>query len=153
MDLFSLLKKDHEELKGLLQRLIATPDPQRESVRDLQEALADLLTNHSAMEEQYLYPRMQKVSAVSSLIRHSYEEHKQAARTLQELGRHPMESPQWVELCQELLQALTQHIETEEQSLFPVIQQEVPNAEVNDMYQQMMTYRKEHLMVTEDLPA
>jgi iron-sulfur cluster repair protein YtfE (RIC family) len=147
------LKKDHNELSHLMQRMVAMPNAQRESVRDLQEALADLLVNHSKMEEQYLYPRMQNISAVSTLIRHSYDEHAQAAKTLQELSRHKIESPQWQTLCRELLQEVSQHAETEEQQLFPIIQQELSSAEIEGIYQQMMTYRKEHLMITEDLPA
>lgn len=153
MDLFSLLKKDHDELANVMQRLGALPDPQREGVRDLQEALADLLVNHSKMEELYLYPRMQNVSAVSTLIRHSYDEHNQAAKTLQELSRHKMESQQWQTLCRELLQEVTQHAEKEEQQLFPIVQQELSSTEIDGIYQQMMTYRKEHLMITDDLLA
>ena len=153
MDLFSLLKRDHDELSNLMQRLIAMPDPQHESVRDLQEALADLLVNHSKMEELYLYSRMQNVAAARELIGHSYKEHQEAANTLQQLQGRQMESEQWVQICKTLMKEVTDHAQKEEQQLFPLIRQELPSAEIDGIYQQMMDYREHHLIITQDVSA
>lgn len=148
MDLFTLIKRDHEELTNLLQQLIAKPDPDRESVRDLQDAMADLLVTHSRMEEQFLYSRLQNIPPARELIRHSYEEHSRAAQTLQEIQRHHMDSDFWVELCQNLLAELRPHMQVEERQLFPIIRGELEDSEIDQIYQQMMNFRKENMIVT-----
>jgi iron-sulfur cluster repair protein YtfE (RIC family) len=150
MDLFELLKRDHEEMMSLLQRLIAKPEPNMEGVRDLQETLANLLVNHTRMEEQFLYARLQNILPAREMIRHSYEEHSRALQTMQNIQRNRMGSDAWVELCQSLLAELAPHVRLEERELFSIIKGELEMTEIEQIYQQMMTFRREELTIPED---
>jgi hemerythrin superfamily protein len=153
MDLFSLLKRDHEEIRTLMQKLISKPDPKREGLRDLQEALADLLINHSKMEENYLYSRMQQVEAARELVGHSFEDHQVASKTLSQLQTERIESDEWVSACQKLLKELEAHVQEEETKLFPLIQSSLNPTEISQIYHKMLQFREENLMITPDLPA
>lgn len=152
MDLFSLLKQDHQEMRSILQKLISKPDPKREGLRDLQEALADLIINHSKMEENYLYNRMQQVEASRELISHSFEDHQLASQSLQKLQKQRIESDEWVQDCQTLLQELEAHMQEEETKLFPMVQSSLNTTEISQIYQKMLQFREENLLVTPDIP-
>jgi hemerythrin-like domain-containing protein len=152
MDLFSLLKQDHQEMRSLLQKLISKPDPKREGLRDLQEALADLIVNHSKMEENYLYSRMQQMEASRELISHSFEDHRLASQTLQKVQKQRIESDEWVMACQTLLQELESHIQEEETKLFPMVQSTLNKTEISQIYQKMLQFREESLLITPDIP-
>lgn len=152
MELFSLLKQDHEELRSLLKSLIGKPDPKREGVRDLQEALTDLLVNHSKMEENYLYSRMQHVESARELIGHSFEDHHVASKTLSSLQTKRPESDEWVTECQKLLQELEAHIQEEETKLFPLVQSSLSPTEISQIFQKIIQFREENLLISPDLP-
>lgn len=152
MDLFSLLQQDHQEIKASLQKLISKPDPKRESLRDLQEEMADLVVNHSKMEEKFLYSRMQQVESARELIGHSFEDHQVALKTLSHLQIQRIESDEWVEACQKLLKELEAHIQEEETKLFPLVKSSLNTTEISQIYQQMIQFREENLMVTTDIP-
>ena len=153
MDLFSLLKQDHQEISSLLQKLISKPDPKREGIRDLQETLADLIINHAKMEENYLYSKMQQVEAARELVGHSFEDHQVALKSLSALQTQRIETDEWVEACQKLLKELQAHVQEEETKLFPLVQSSLNASEISQIYQQMRQFREENLLVTPDLPA
>ncbi len=151
MDLLSLLKKDHQEMQGILHQLISKPDPKREGLRDLQEALADLLVNHSKMEENYLYSRMRELEGCRELLKHSVAEHQEATQLLTQLQAQRIESHDWVDTCKKLLKALEMHMQVEETKLFPALQRNLNPAEISRIYQQMLQFREEHLLITPDI--
>ena len=151
MDLFSLLKKDHQEMQSILHQLISKPDPKREGLRDLQEALADLLVNHAKMEENYLYSRMREVESCRELLTHSVEEHEEALRVLKQVQTQRIESHDWVEACKSLLKALEEHIQVEETTLLPAVQRSLNATEISRIFQQMLQFREEHLLITPDI--
>ena len=152
MDLFSLLKQDHLEIHAILQKLISKPDPKREGLRDLQEALADLVVNHSKMEENYLYNRMQQIEAARELIGHSFEDHQVALKSLSQLQTQRIETDEWLSACQKLMRELEAHVQEEETKLFPLIQNSLNSTEISQIYQKMLQFREENLLVTPDLP-
>ena len=152
MDLFSLLKQDHQEIRSLLQKLSNRPDPKRESIRDLQECLADLVLNHSKMEENYLYSKMQQVEAARELIGHSFEDHQVALKSLSQFQTQRIETDEWVSACEKLMKELEAHVQEEETKLFPLIQNSLNSTEISQIYQKMLQFREENLLVTPDLP-
>lgn len=152
MDLLAFLRQDHRELKSLMERMQSV-EPGRESVRELQETIADLLTNHSKMEELYLYPRMCEVPQAKELIEHSYEEHAEASQLLQKItGERPM-GETWLQDCKQLLEAVSHHIDEEEKTLFPLIEQNVYHGEMDQICRSMMEYREQQLSISPDLPV
>lgn len=151
MDLFSLLKQDHQEMQTILQKLISKPDPKREGLRDLQEALADLILNHSKMEENYLYSRMKDVEACRELISHSFQDHMLAAQSLQKVQKNRLESDEWVMACQTLLKELAAHMQEEENKLFPIVQSSLNKTEISQIYQKMLQFREENLLISPDI--
>jgi hemerythrin-like domain-containing protein len=108
--------------------------------------------NHAKMEENYLYSRMQQVEAARELIGHSFQEHQLAAKTLHALQTQRIESNEWVSECQTLLKELETHIQEEETKLFPLVQSSLNTTEISQIYQKMLQFREENLLISPDLP-
>ncbi|HEY9686101.1 MAG TPA: hemerythrin domain-containing protein [Coleofasciculaceae cyanobacterium] len=153
MDLLGFIKQDHEEMRNLLQRLTGEADPARESIRGLQETLADLLVNHSKMEEQFLYPRMCEVQDAKDLINDSYKEHEEAIGVLKIIAKlHPL-TEEWSRQCEKLRKAVERHMGEEEDRLFAMIRRNLDDQEMNRICQQMLQLREERMVITPDIPV
>ncbi len=151
MDLLGLIRQDHDEMRTLFRKLTEQPNPHRESIRGLQESLADLLVNHSLMEERYLYPRMELVPDINALIQDSYTEHSEAKQLLKQLsGLRPL-TDEWLAVCVQLQRATEQHLRKEEAQLFPLIERHLNQAENTEICRRMLRYREKELTITPDV--
>jgi hemerythrin superfamily protein len=118
MDIYDLLKKDHDELKPLLDQLAVTGNSGGDFTPLLQKIEA-LLVPHSRAEEAVFYNLLREIPAGKGVISHSYREHMEAEallRTLQGLDKINIE---WRRAAQKLRDAVYQHIAEEEDKVFP----------------------------------
>jgi hemerythrin superfamily protein len=153
MDLLGFIKQDHDEMRNLFRRLTGELDPARESVRGVQETLADLLVNHAKMEEQFLYPRMCEVQDAKDLINDGYKEHEEALGVLKIITRlHPL-TDEWARQCEKLYKAVEHHMKEEEDRLFAMIRRNLDEQEMDRICQQMLQLREERMIVTPDIPV
>ncbi len=117
MEIYEALKSDHEELKGLLNDLIALKDDDDYRFVLIEE-IRNALVPHARAEESVFYNTLRAVNADKKLVFHGYQEHMEAEtllRTLQVMDKMNMG---WRPVAQKLLDAVSHHIAEEETSIF-----------------------------------
>ncbi len=119
MDALELLKIDHDKVKFLFKQ-VGTASSVKEK-RGLFNRIFDELTVHSHIEKTVLYPAFTKYPEFKNIIDRSYYEHQQADNLLMEIEKLDQQSPELSSKLDQLIQSVTQHVEEEENELFPMI--------------------------------
>lgn len=117
MDIYEVLKNDHNQLKGLLNELadLKKSDDYRYI---LIEEIRNHLISHSRAEESILYNTLRAVNADKKLIFHSFQEHFQAESLLRTIQVMDKLNVEWKTIAKKLRDVVFHHIETEESEIF-----------------------------------
>lgn len=116
MDIYSILKNDHEEVKSLLNELIALDE--EDSYRGvLVTQIEQALVPHARAEESVFYNSIRALSDQSEVM-HSYKEHMEAETLLRGLQFKEGVKMDWKSTAIKLKEALEHHIQEEENKIF-----------------------------------
>jgi hemerythrin superfamily protein len=113
------LKKDHQIVKSLFDRYLNTSDVAVK--REAGPRILMMLEMHADLEETIFYPKARSVDA--SLVDHSETEHDEMRQMIQQLRSMQPGDPQCDELYQKLCDTVMDHVEEEENELFPKVRQ------------------------------
>ncbi len=113
------LKRDHRYVKQLFDRYLNTHDTavKREAGPEIIRALE----LHADLEEAVFYPKVRGVDP--GLVDHGEQEHQEARQLMEQLKTIDMTHPQCEQLFRQLADSVLHHVESEEQQLFPKVQQ------------------------------
>lgn len=120
MNIYEALKKDHEEVKALLNELVSLGEGDEGRRNDLISQIRDGLIPHSRAEEAVFYNAMRAMNSANDIVMHGYQEHVEAEallRTLQVAGKI---DTGWTAVAKKLREALVHHINEEEGKIFSV---------------------------------
>ncbi len=117
MSAIELLKQQHREVDDLFQRIKSSSPDERIS---LLGQVAEALTIHAALEEQYFYP-FARQQGVDGLIDESFQDHAEVKQLLSEILQVKQTDPRLGELCGRLERMVTEHVSQEEGALFPKV--------------------------------
>jgi hypothetical protein len=125
MLIYEALKKDHDEVKGLLAELVSLEDNKKGTDRRhaLIEEIRDALIPHSRAEESIFYNSLRLVKAANDLAMHAYKEHMEAEVLLRVLQVRDKIDIEWKNTARELKKALEHHIREEEGEMFRAAKQ------------------------------
>lgn len=117
-----ILENDHETIKGLFKSL--THATTREQRMHVLEQLKGALTIHNAMEENLIYPALDKVAGHMLETQKLYHETASADIMLFEIDTMLKEGDdtKFAEKAEKLQKAVFKHIEGEEKSALPHLQ-------------------------------
>src|SRR6185437_1611926 len=121
MDLFQLIRQDHQKAKRLFERLSETAGGTQSRPRLFAE-LKHELELHAEVEEKYFYPALQGRDEAKDLIQEALEEHGDVKEALAALDHGDNESDAWAERLDELREDVEHHVEEEETEIFPLAQ-------------------------------
>jgi hemerythrin superfamily protein len=113
-----LIMADHREVERLFAELKESP-AKRPLVLPV---LSALLTAHSRAEEAEVYPVAKSEAGETEEVAHSQEEHEQAEEILVRLNAADPQSSEFDAVLQELVDAVTHHVEEEESNVLPGMQ-------------------------------
>lgn len=113
------LKTDHQLVRQLFDRYFQAQDDNEKKDAGAHTLL--LLEMHTSLEETVFYPRVRDVDP--ALIDQCEHEHEQARQLIDRLKLMDESDPQAVQLFHQLADAIFQHVDIEEQRLFPKVQQ------------------------------
>lgn len=117
MEIYEALKKDHDDVKELLDELVSLREDD-EYRYVLIEEIRNHLIPHTRAEESVFYNTLRAVNADKKVVFHGYQEHLEAEtllRTLQVMDRMNMD---WKATAKKLRDAVYHHIEDEESEIF-----------------------------------
>lgn len=117
MEIYEALKKDHEQIKVLLNDLVTLNDDD-EYRYVLIEKIRNALIPHSRAEESVFYNALRAVNADKKVVYHGFQEHLEAEtllRTLQVMDKMKMG---WRPIAEKFREVVLHHIKDEESEIF-----------------------------------
>ena len=146
-DAITLLKKDHEKVRGLLKRLHAAADKNDGRAEELVEQIDQEIKIHSQIEEEIFYPAFRDAARNKQdreLFFEAKEEHHVVDMILPEVreGEGSEEFPAKAKVLKDLIE---HHAEEEETEMFPKARKLFNREELVDLGRRLKE-RKEELM-------
>ena len=118
MDAFELLKKDHEKVSGIFEKLEPTTERGVKTREELFTQLKQELDIHAQIEEQILYPVLKEADETHDITLEAFEEHNVVKQLLAELEELPKDDETWEAKLTVLKENVEHHVEEEEGEMF-----------------------------------
>jgi hemerythrin superfamily protein len=136
-----IVENDHETIKGLLNSL--THAAAREDRMQILEQLKGALTIHNAMEENLIYPALNKIAGHKFETMKLYNETASADMMLFEIDTMLKEGEEerFSDKAEKLQAAVFKHIEAEEKSAMPHLEEGADSEESQMLMQSVREFR------------
>lgn len=121
MDVIKLLEKDHGRIRSLFSDIEGTNEPQE--LEDYFDKLDNILTIHARAEELVLYPQSRNCEDTVELIDQGHKEHTKGDQMVLAIKSLSPESPEFKQKVSELQEFMLNHLDEEENELFPRVRQ------------------------------
>ena len=144
MDALTMLKADHDKVKGMLDKLDETTERAAVTRTEGLQALKQELTIHETIEEEILYPALKEFSRTREITFEAYEEHHVVDTIMAELEQTPTDDEQWAAKLTVMKENLEHHIEEEEDEMFKQARQVMDKGDLVALGERMAA-RKEEL--------
>ncbi|MDX6499192.1 MAG: hypothetical protein QOG23_2452 [Blastocatellia bacterium] len=115
MDPFELLKKDHQTVSELFERIEAASGKAKLGIF---QQIKDELELHTHIEEAIFYPALENANETRDLTLEAYEEHKVVKDLLGELDSASAVTDEWEAKLTVLKENVEHHVDEEENDLF-----------------------------------
>jgi hemerythrin superfamily protein len=139
-DVVDLIVQDHREFQRIFEELRSDPSKRRA----LAPVMSTLLFAHSRAEESEVYPRARAAGGEDE-VEHSQEEHLQADQLAERLTSLDPDSGEFGDVLEQLIDAVTHHLEEEEESVLPHMRERMSADELEDLGERFLAARAEHL--------
>lgn len=145
MDIFSLLKQEHETVKGIFEEIVNTSERARKTREELYETLYQELHSHAEAEQQTLYMRLEKEPELAHLMAEAKEEHMQAEKMLAELKEMDVATMEWMAKVTVLKENVEHHVKEEEGEMFKKAKKVLEKREAEEIGDLFMQKKEEIL--------
>ena len=141
VDVVDLIMQDHREVERLFDELKENPEKRP----NLLPVLTTLLTAHSRAEEAEVYPVAAAEAGEKEEVSHSQQEHIEADQLLAKLAKTDPTSPEFDKALQNLVDAVSHHVEEEETKVLPGMRSGLSAERRNQLGEAFVASRKQHL--------
>jgi iron-sulfur cluster repair protein YtfE (RIC family) len=145
VDALTLLKDDHDKVKGMLHALDDTTERAEVTRTEGLEKLKRELTVHEAIEEEILYPALIEFAKTKDITLEAFEEHHVVDMIMAELEQTPVGDETWAAKLTVMKENLEHHIEEEEDDMFKKARQVMDEAELEALGERMSARKAELL--------
>lgn len=140
-DMVSVLVEDHEEVKQLFRDIETASDAKTR--RDKADQVTAELVRHSVAEEMYLYPTARNaIPNGDRLADDEIQEHAEAEELLKRWEKLDGDDPEFMSVFKEMSQAVLDHIQEEEDELFPELQTALDANQQKDLGEKIQKAKK-----------
>jgi iron-sulfur cluster repair protein YtfE (RIC family) len=143
MDAFELLKKDHEKVSGIFEKLEPTTERGVKTREELFAQLKQELEIHSKIEEQILYPVLKEAEETHDITLEAYEEHNVVKTLLTELEALPKDDETWGAKLTVLKENVEHHVEEEEGEMFKKARKVLSSEQIENLGTRLEAAKKE----------
>jgi hemerythrin superfamily protein len=143
MDLYNLLRYDHETVKSLFREIEKTTP---KAVKKREELFSEVnieLTLHALAEEKFLYPRLAEDKDTRAAALEAIEEHKLVKRLLKELSAMEKGTDEWSAKMKVLTENVEHHIDEEEEELFREAKKLLSSEETQEIADDIESFRED----------
>lgn len=138
-DAIELLTGQHREVEQMWTQLQAAHASGSDVQNQLAEQIVTMLSQHDAIETQFLYPELRSAGAAQGqqLSDHSLEEHQEVREMLSAVDGRDVSDESVYSTLSACISAVTAHVAEEEQEIFPLLRQSCSAERLNELGQQM----------------
>lgn len=137
MDIFQLLKQDHEKVSAIFEKLDKTTSRGLSTREKLFAQLDEELSIHAAVEENIFYPVLEEFDETRDIVLEGIEEHQIVKQLLAEMGEMPKDDEQWEAKCKVLSEMVEHHVNEEEKEMFPKARKVLGKARANEIAEEV----------------
>ena len=149
MDAITLLKQDHEKVRGLLTELADTTNRAEKTRTELLQKIAAEIKAHTTIEEEIFYPAFKAAGEKaddSKMFFEALEEHRAAGDlVLPDLLKTDVQSDQFGGRAKVLKELVEHHADEEEKEMFPRARELMDKAQLMDLGERMALRKAELL--------
>ena len=142
MNIFELLKQDHEKVAGIFEQLEPTTERAEKTREELFARLKSELDLHAYLEESILYPALKEVEETREIALEGVEEHRVVKQLLKELDAMPVTSEQWTAKLTVLKENVEHHVEEEEGEMFKQARAALTREQIDDLTAMLESEKK-----------
>jgi predicted DNA-binding protein len=142
MDAITMLKEDHDKVKGLLAQLESTTERGVKTRQELFATIKGELTVHEIVEEEIFYPELKAHPKAGDIVLEGYEEHHVVDLLMGELEGLDVSDETWGAKATVMKENVEHHIEEEEGEMFAKARQVFERAELVDLGERMAARKK-----------
>jgi hemerythrin superfamily protein len=139
-DVVDLIISDHRELQRMFEVLRTQPDKRP----TMGPVMSTLLFAHSRAEESEVYPQALAAGGGED-VEHSQKEHLEADQLAERLTALDPESSEYGDVLQQLVDAVTHHLEEEEETVLPHMRERMEGEQLKSLGERFLSARAEHL--------
>ena len=137
MDAITMLKADHDKVKGLLSDLETTTERGVKTREELFATIKGELAIHEVIEEEIFYPALKSHPKAKDIVLEAYEEHHVVDLLMGELESLDVSDPTWGAKAIVMKENIEHHIEEEEGEMFQQARQVFDRQELQDLGDRM----------------
>jgi hemerythrin superfamily protein len=142
-DAIVILKQDHKEIKSLFRRFQGAGDNALEAKGKLVNQIIELLTVHTYLENEVMYPEVRKlVPELEDDVLESYEEHHVADLLCVELAALSPDDERFDAKTTVLIENVTHHIDEEEHDWFPKVRESLGRKQLQELGSRMLELKE-----------
>jgi hemerythrin-like domain-containing protein len=142
-DAIVLLKQDHKEILKTFKAFENAGDEAYKTKGDLVDKMIELLTVHTYIENEVMYPRVRDLlPELEDDVLESYEEHHVADVLVMELAAMKPTDERFTAKTTVLIENVTHHIEEEEDEWFPDVREGLGRKVLQEIGEEMLEARK-----------
>jgi Hemerythrin HHE cation binding domain len=143
MNAFELLKKDHEKVSGIFEKLDSTTERGVKTREELFTQLKQELDIHAQIEEQIFYPAIKEAKETHEITLEAFEEHAVVKQLLAELDELPKDDETWGAKLTVLKENVEHHVEEEEGEMFASAKKVLSSEQIEALGARMEVAKKE----------
>jgi iron-sulfur cluster repair protein YtfE (RIC family) len=145
MDVFTLLKADHEKVSGIFSKLEETTERAAKTREELFAQLKQELDVHAHIEETIFYPAIKQEAETREITLEGFEEHHVIKTLLKELEGQSVETERWTAKLKVLKENVEHHVEEEEGEMFKGAREVLSKEQIEDLGARMEAEKKRQL--------
>jgi hemerythrin superfamily protein len=143
-DALVMLKEDHKKIRQAFREFEGAKDAGASRKQRLVDKILALLTEHTYVENEVLYPRVRElVPELEDDILESYEEHHVADVLVEELAALRPEDERFTAKTVVLIESVRHHMREEEDEWFPRVREALGRKQLQEIGDEIRQARKE----------
>ena len=141
MNAVELLKQDHEKVSELFEQVKATESEKQH--RQLYKKIKTELETHVYIEEKVFYPALKRREEFKDTVLEAIEEHRQVKTLIREIDGLADGNERFEAKLKVMIDNVEHHVEEEEDELFPKVEAQFTEAELEGLGQELEEAKKE----------
>jgi hemerythrin superfamily protein len=144
VDAIKLLKTDHDAVEALFKRFEQAGSKAYKTKRQVADRVIKELSIHAFIEEQELYPRMEKLGGEwLEMVEEAHVEHEEAKNALRALIGLSGDDPMLDAKMSALIGGVRHHVKEEEKEMFPKLRKEMAKADLEELGDRLKEAKKD----------